>query len=227
MDPNLLKTAGETFILDMDGFLCDFATASIKACGLPMQHDDVKTWNFFEPHMTEEEYIRCIDSIPGYWENLEPYEWTAPIRDAVNGLRSKGANILFFTNPGIFKGARRGKINWLMKHGFIDNERDAACRVVFGVQKWRMAKDDTILIDDSPIQVAMFSICDGHGVCFPQPWNWDSSEWPAGISGHNQDILSLGSVKAARLYVASGLVNSFNEAAKDYNCEHQAVQSQG
>jgi hypothetical protein len=154
----------EVIYLDMDGVLADFVTPSLKVAGIPLTHDQVTTWNYFEPYMTADKFWGRIDGNRDFWFDLEPYPWA---EELVNLCRSI-APVRFCSSPPLNPISATHKIRWLRWHGFMDYEKND---YHFTPHKHELAKPGRVLIDDSTANCLAFQKATGQAIEFPQPWN--------------------------------------------------------
>lgn len=152
--------------LDMDGVLCNFVKAAIEACDLPLTDDQVKDWNFFKPYMSTEEFWSRIREYTDFWYDLELYPWAKEL------VASLGSEVFFLTSPGADPAAATQKINWLIRHGFLEDVFDD--RYILTHHKYLLARPEALLIDDSMQQAKEFTDWGGHALVLKQGWN---SEW--------------------------------------------------
>ena len=147
--------------LDMDGVVTDFVSGAIEAAGLPLTHDDVDRWNFFEPYMTAEEFWKRIHETYEFWEGLEPYPWAHELVD----LCKQYGEVVFLSDSSHDDNAPSGKVKWLRRYGFLN---DDASNYMLGRQKALLGYGEGLLIDDSPANCnAWYSTF----ILFPQRWN--------------------------------------------------------
>jgi 5'(3')-deoxyribonucleotidase len=151
-------------LCDLDGVLADFVTGSIEACQLPIKHDDVDCWNYFEPYMTRKEFWQRIHEQKYFWEDLPVYPWA---HDLV-GMLAEYGDVVFCTDPSGDDEGATGKIKWLKRHGFV---LPSGTNYVLTNYKWMLAGRDRVLVDDYQKNCAMFDKHDGMSVVFPQRWN--------------------------------------------------------
>ena len=157
-------------LLDVDGVLADFITASLKANGLPGSHDDVESWNWFiPPGATEDEkksmyrkFMANCDATKDFWIGLNPYWWAHPL----HALCKRFDEVVFSTAPSLDPSCSSQKIQWLRNHRFMGNTN----AFMIGPHKFLMAKN-AILIDDSDENVGKFTEREGSAILFPQRWN--------------------------------------------------------
>ncbi len=154
----------EVIYLDMDGVIADFVTPSLKVAGIPLTHDQVTTWNYFEPYMTEKEFWGKIDGEPSFWKNITPYPWA---NDLVKLCRSF-APVRFCSSPALDPHCVAQKVQWLRWHQFMDDDKND---YHFTPYKYELAKPKRILIDDSKSNGLDFLKHGGIAIEFPQPWN--------------------------------------------------------
>jgi 5'(3')-deoxyribonucleotidase len=151
-------------LIDLDGVLANFNAGAISAAGLPIRSEDVDSWDFFLPYMSEEEFTKAIDDTMYFWDDLEVYPWAHRL---VEVCRAKG-EVFFCSSPGNHDEAATGKLNWLRKNGFL-GPKDK--NYVLTHDKWLLAGPGRVLVDDSPFQLTKFRDAGGERCTFPQPWN--------------------------------------------------------
>lgn len=151
--------------LDMDGVLCDFATAAYAVHGKafdPVTHPK-GVWDFETIWgISAEQFWQRIDERgEDFWANLEPYPW------AMNLARALGAidQVIIATSPSTHPGSYAGKRQWLIKMGLHEISS------MFGKDKWLMASSGRVLIDDSEKNIEKWRDYGGIGILIPQPWN--------------------------------------------------------
>jgi 5'(3')-deoxyribonucleotidase len=156
-----------TIYCDLDGVIANFVDGAIEAAALPLTHDDVARWNFFEPYMSQEHFWTCIHAHTYFWEDLPVYPWA---HELVEALRSFG-DVVFCSDPSHDDEAASGKIKWLKRHGFIGR---CSQSFVLTAEKWRLSMQNTVLVDDSNINCQNFAMrmeAEGEAIVFPQRWN--------------------------------------------------------
>lgn len=157
-------------LLDVDGVLADFITASLKANCLPGSHDDVDSWNWFIPPETSEEekkrmyrkFMANCDAVKDFWISLNPYWWAHPL----HALCKRFDDVIFATAPSLDPHCCSQKIQWLRNHRFMGNTNS----FMIGPHKHLMAQH-AVLIDDSEENVRKFVENGGSAILFPQRWN--------------------------------------------------------
>ena len=159
-----------TVLLDCDGVLANFVGRAIEAAHLPITHEEVSRWNFFDEFMTVQEFWECVDADPDFWTDLDPYPWARELVDAIRSLRF---DIVITTSPSRNPSSASGKLFWLRKHGFL---ADHSVDYMIGHHKHLLAGSDTILIDDSDANVRRFRESGGRAILFPQRWNANRSQ---------------------------------------------------
>ena len=154
----------KTILLDIDGVLADFVTGSIEACGLPITHDEVTQWNYYEPYMTKEEFWKRIHAQKYFWEDLPVYPGAHLL---VEVMKQVGA-VYFCSDPSGDDEAATGKIRWLKRHGFVNPGED---NYILTPHKHLLAGPNVVLVDDYAENVKKFRDRGGEGVLYPQRWN--------------------------------------------------------
>jgi 5'(3')-deoxyribonucleotidase len=175
--------ATKTIYLDMDGVLCDFATPSLMAQGFSeadsIQH--LGNWNagmdlaaIHSPkHYASAEGMKAYcddifwDNIKklgiNFWHGLRPYPW---FNDLIAHVERLGYEWFILSSPGNHAEAAAGKVDWL--HAQFGNDFD---RFILTHYKETLAKEGTLLIDDSKKQCERFYASGGDVLLFPAPWN--------------------------------------------------------
>jgi 5'(3')-deoxyribonucleotidase len=98
-----------------------------------------------------------------FWENLEPYPYSGNV---VKAVKETGLEWYICTTP-YYKNSDcvTGKINWLHKYlGPIEN-------IIMIKDKYRLANENSFLIDDSDRNIEKFIKAGGGACLFPQTWN--------------------------------------------------------
>jgi len=147
--------------LDMDGVLCDFVSAALKA----HNREDLSSEEFDLCHSLEMslgEFWRVVDQTPNFWLSIKPYSWFHELVDFIDGK----SEFFILTAPSLDASSYEGKRKWVSKYfGRRFN------RLILTKYKWLLARPDTLLIDDSERNCEMFEQHGGHKILFPQPWN--------------------------------------------------------
>jgi hypothetical protein len=154
----------EVIYLDMDGVLADFVTPSLKVAGIPLTHDQVTTWNYFEPYMTSNEFWWKIGASQDFWLDIKPYPWASELFKLCKSI----APVRFCSSPSIDPICVANKVQWLRFHGFMDSDKND---YHFTPHKHELAKPGRVLIDDSTPNCLAFQKATGQAIEFPQPWN--------------------------------------------------------
>lgn len=163
----------ECIFLDMDGVLADFVTASLAATGVPLEHDEVDSWDYFTPFMSEMEFWRKIDAVDGFWDQIKPYPWASSLVEMCELV----APVYFCSSPSPHHVSASAKIKWLRDYGLMAKDDS---NYVLTSHKHLLAGPRRVLIDDGEHQLEAFSKAGGIGIRFPQPWNSASCETGAG-----------------------------------------------
>jgi hypothetical protein len=151
--------------LDMDGVIANFVDGAIEAAGLPITHDCVRTWDFFTPFMSVDEFWGHIHGTYEFWEGLEPYDWAHTLVD----MCCDAGEVVFLSDSSHDECAPTGKVKWLKRHGFLNG---TASNYLLGHQKNLVATQSNILIDDSIWNCSAWR----KFVLFPQPWNTEDKQ---------------------------------------------------
>lgn len=154
-------------LLDCDGVLADFVSASLKIHKRLEKHRDIKKFNFYTDWgMSSEEFWEPLRG-SFFWENLRPYPWSAQF---LRELKLHG-DITIVTSPSTDPECCTGKMKWLER-----NFNFSPTDIVVGSKKWLLAGNG-ILIDDSQDNANRFRQNGGLAILFPQSWNSATGNW--------------------------------------------------
>ena len=165
----------------MDGVIADFANRSLERMGIDpdictdRSSHSIETWPGVE--CSKGAFWKAIEGWDalGFWSNLPKFEWS----DALVRMCNRYGDVSLATSPSTHPDSWSGKMHWIGKHypQFIR-------KTMMGPQKYLMANENTILIDDNDDNIAEFRKHGGIGITFPQPWNTSSVH----RSGHVQYV---------------------------------------
>lgn len=162
------------FLLDMDGVIADFVSRSLMVADIPLTHDEVTEWSYFEKYMTQGEFWNHIERDADFWNQLNEYGWSTDLYQSL----AVTSTVVFCSTPSRDANAASQKIEWLRSHGYMGQNENRYFLVghapskdgsKFG--KNMLACPETVLIDDSDVNIRDFIESGGHGILFPQPWN--------------------------------------------------------
>jgi 5'(3')-deoxyribonucleotidase len=157
-------------LLDMDGVIADFVTASLVRHNRLDKHDDCKQYNYWEPWgITAVEFWDKLQGREFWRDDIPLYSWSMSLIDAIDGM---GLDYTILSSPHADVECVPGKLEWLAKHFDIDGPR-----TMFGRRKHLLANDSHVLIDDCEYNVRMFRKHGGRAILFPQPWNCAKGDW--------------------------------------------------
>lgn len=146
-------------LLDCDGVLADFVTASLELHGKTFEDANVDKWDYFHDWgVTDREFFEPMGY--DFWANIEPFPWA---QDLLNVLSKHEVTICTapILNPECFA----AKAEWINKHFDIPFQN-----IMIGKKKWLMAGNG-ILVDDSEKNIEKFRAAGGRAYLFPQPYN--------------------------------------------------------
>lgn len=149
-------------LLDMDGLLTDFQREMLRRHQPHNLKYENVTWNFWaQMGKTKEQFWKVADE--EFWKTLEwcP-EGEALLRSLERIVGRK--NICLLSSPGV--GSMDGKEYWINK-----NIPEYNSQFFFGREKWRVARADTLLVDDSDQNCIEFTNAGGKSILVPRPWN--------------------------------------------------------
>jgi 5'(3')-deoxyribonucleotidase len=159
-----MKNNEPIILLDMDGVLANFVSASITAAHLPIAEEDVVDWDYYKPFCTLNQFWQRIGTLPYFWIKLEKYEWA----DELFKMCSLMAKTVIATSPSRCSACPSEKVNWLREQGYLTAD---STDYMLGPHKELMARENTILIDDSDRNIEAFRAAGGRAITFPQKWN--------------------------------------------------------
>lgn len=158
--------------VDMDGVLVDFikpamARHQIKYDTYPSQvgWDIIEACNILLPGsgMTGNKFWRAFDE--DFWSNLPKTEHCDRLLRTVEGYVGQD-NVCLLTS-GMWPEAAAGKTRWV-----ADNLPDRYRKqLLIGHSKHFVANSDSLLIDDSDLNVDAFRANGGNAILVPRPWN--------------------------------------------------------
>jgi 5'(3')-deoxyribonucleotidase len=159
-----------SFLLDMDGVLCDFVSGALKV--LNQRYDKEYTiedyatnfgrWQTYDYYgITEKEFWNTIYAVPNFWINLKSFSWTKQLYNEL--LKLGGVTVV--TTPSRDPECAAQKLEWLNDCLGIE-----APDVFVGGKKHLMAGNG-ILIDDNRTNVDTFIAAGGEAILVPSTWN--------------------------------------------------------
>lgn len=157
-------------ILDLDGVCADFVSSAFNLFRREYRPGDypANVWDIANVlRVPESDFWGTIDREPNFWVNIRPYPWLPQLIEVI------GDNpVTVATTPrGI--DCMRQKLAWMAEH-----LPPRYCgSVYFGSEKWLLASEGTLLIDDNRENIKAFREHGGEAVLFLQPWNIGESEW--------------------------------------------------
>src|ERR1700761_7792245 len=109
-----------TVFMDVDGCLCDFEMGVLKAFG-ETRESLYPDWPPGEFQMeiplmqSLDDFWKTIDSIPHFWESLQPMPDAEEILSVVEKYFGE-ENIILCTSPSRNPDASAGKVTWIQEH---------------------------------------------------------------------------------------------------------------
>jgi 5'(3')-deoxyribonucleotidase len=156
----------KTIFLDMDGVVADFTGAVHKIFHYTPPHHSVKVPYDVEISMgvTEDAMWDTIYAyhVP-FWSSLEVYPWAKELYAKLQEI----APVVFLTSPCRRGYSAMGKTEWLRIFTGDPEFRD----YIITDRKHYCARDNAVLVDDSPVKIRKFIDKGGKGVLFPRQWN--------------------------------------------------------
>ena len=167
-------------LLDLDGVLADFVSATLVRHRRGESHDQILKWDYFTDWgMTDAEFWAPLRG-GGFWTGIKPYPWA---REFYRKLATLG-EVTIATAPNLDPECIPAKIKWVEQHLGVDQDH-----VMCGRRKHLMASPGTLLIDDGPHNIARHitelaanlegdhELAGRHAILFPQPWNGGTGDW--------------------------------------------------
>jgi len=159
-------------LLDLDGVLADFVSASIRVHQAPTTYDDITTYDYWKKwpsndnrgqKMDDDEFWKLCSGYD-FWYGIEPYAWAEDLYKSL----CKISPVKIVTRPRFDDlGCIPAKIQWSVKHLGCNPED-----VIPLYDKSLLSSEGHLLIDDSDENVDAFNA--GYGglaVRFPANWN--------------------------------------------------------
>lgn len=163
-------------LLDMDEVLADFVGGACKVFGVcpeAIKRDwDPAQWGMehgltkvLGREVTTAELWKEIEAWENFWLELEPLWW---FNDIVELANSYDQLFEIVTTPSRDPMCYAHKVLWLRKQMADEHICD---RLTLTRRKWKLANNETVLIDDRDSTIQMFVEHGGHGIVFPRAHN--------------------------------------------------------
>lgn len=153
-----------TILLDMDDVVVDLLGGLRKLWPDREIGDD--GWSVCQTlGITHAEFWDRIVQTPNFWADLDFTPQGRALISAVN-LRPN-TEWWFATSPTGCAVAAEGKYRWVEKH----LGKDATSKIVLVQDKWLLARQGAVLIDDRDYNVEAFCQKGGIGIHWPRNWN--------------------------------------------------------
>lgn len=155
----------------MDGVIVDFIGGIYKEFGCTAVNPGSKqtSWEDLASGLVAEGvsvtnadiYSRLELVGPSFWAKLRWYPWGTRLYS----LCCAFGETTFLTQPTSHWSSAAGKIQWIQKH--LGHGRDTHYSLT--PEKWRLANEHTLLIDDNRETCEKFVARGGHAYCWPGP----------------------------------------------------------
>ena len=175
----------KTVLLDMDGVLVNFVAGFCKYHNIPVPYDDPNMYGQYD-------FFPSVDVFPAelkkplkcdfFWYDLKPMSDAVKIIKVIKDVLQCRVDLL--SDVSRCPGAASGKIMWLEKHReqlglenvslFLLHSHPKA---TIGDCKARLAKPDTLLIDDSDVNVNVYREAGGPALLVPRKQNSECKDW--------------------------------------------------
>lgn len=143
----------DKIFIDMDGVLCDLVPAVLKFHGIT----DYSHWPRGEYDMQLVFGENIFDIPPFLYETLQPSAHCFKLLE----LCGPDAYICSYAQP-YCEGPKR---RWLKKYNIMN-------RVIFIREKWLLAQEGRLLIDDCDSNCGLWETNGGSSIVWKQHWNW-------------------------------------------------------
>ncbi len=151
-------------LVDMDGVLADFLSASLSLWDFDPKDYPANTWEIADVlGISMSDFWGTIDKVPTLWRDLKPYPW---VGELIALLNDSGVPWSTLTTPSRNPLCAAQKIEWMREH--IEPN---FTNYMIGKQKYLMASPGHLLIDDYDKNVDSFREHGGQAILFPQRWN--------------------------------------------------------
>ncbi|RJQ26409.1 hypothetical protein C4577_03595 [Candidatus Parcubacteria bacterium] len=155
-------------LLDVDGVLANFEASAMKAMGITKEELYTKVppgkWSMNEPFMSDDDFWKCIDAVPDFWETLPKYDDADDIVKVCQ--KYFGDQIIVVTTPPKNPLSYAGKAHW-MKHNFPKLYR----QTFIGPKKHMLGHPGAVLVDDYELNCSKFQETGGQIVLVPNRGN--------------------------------------------------------
>ena len=153
----------KTLYLDLDGVVVDFVRGVFKWYGKPAPCLMDIPWDFDgQMGMSRNKFWEGLTY--DFWANLPFTPEGSMLLDKVESVFHE--NVAIITSPPYTDGAVQGKIDWVKK-----NLPKYTRRTFVGNEKWLLAGENKILLDDHDKNTEPFVTHGGKAVLVPRPWN--------------------------------------------------------
>ncbi len=159
-------------VLDLDGVLADFTTASCVVHGKEDEAPGIDNWDFFkEWGLSGSEFWEPIHvaALSFYKDLVDPYPWMEELILAIDDAD----DFVILSAPSQSEWCYAGKKVWVDQH--IAPVLGRSPELMIGSKKHLLAGPDRLLVDDNDGNVQKFTEAGGHTVTFPQLWNSQAS----------------------------------------------------
>lgn len=185
------------FLVDLDDTLLDWRGAAARIHGLFSYRNDL--WNVCEAwEIPDAAFWKPIHALGDdfYGRHVRPYPWAQNVLQLLDCC----GRVILLSSPG-----PSTPLDYKGKAIARDLHFPGRKLCVWD-EKFMLAADNRVLIDDSDANCAAFRLAGGHCIHFPQPWNdarrYVSNDWPTS-SRVNYISMQVGKIQEQ---VQSGLV---------------------
>lgn len=154
--------------LDMDGILANFVKGALTFYKRLDIYDNYPKGNFNIQKILDMDYFwPAIDNY-NFWNNLEKMSDADKI---VKFCLSEFDTVYIATSPSL--NCHKAKVDWIYKY-----YPRLLLKIIFIHDKWLLANEFSLLIDDNDDNVDLFASHGGYAYLYPRPWNRAHAERP-------------------------------------------------
>ena len=157
--------------LDMDGVLADFIGGTLWRHNKEAKDaDNITEWNYYKSWgLTTKEFW---DKCRGYdfWYGLDVFPWA---KELVAAAKKADPDYMVCTQPSLDNQCIQAKLDWLDVHLDIPMKKVALMQ-----NKWLLAKEGRLLIDDNPTYCANWEREGGEAWVFNGMCHYNDGDFP-------------------------------------------------
>lgn len=167
------KNKSLIIFIDVDGVLANWIKAACETCDVDFNDEKIRqdikdndgNIDFLMPN--DKLWPKIDKQGIDWWANLEVLPWA---KDLYNKMKEISDEFCVLTSPSYSHYSAAGKVIWLDKN-FSNNTE-----YLMGKNKHFCAKENAILIDDSPKNIEKFNENGGNGFLWPDPFTLEDND---------------------------------------------------